>query len=245
MSNAITIRLDRLLESRREELSTALRPSGVEYDLFRLGVARALQRDPKLEQCSIASLAGAILDCARLGLVPAGYDAQAALVPRGNEVQLMVMVGGLVDLALRGGRVTEIGSETVRVGERFSRDPIADSITHEIAYPRPIALACAYAWARMSDGRVVYEIVEIAEIKAARAAGGGRGPAWATWEYEMARKVARRRLIRARRLLTGVTIHAAIEGDIEAETPRVAAPSDREEILARAKEITIAAEVTE
>lgn len=210
--------VDAIMEAMRSQAEVALGESGVSFDLFRLGVARALQRDPKLERCSKASLAGAILDCARLGLVPAGYDAQAAIVARGSEATLMVMVGGLVDLAMRGGTVVEIGAETVRASERFERDPIADTISHSVTYPRPTEIVAAYAWAKMADGSKVFEIVDKAEIDAAMRAGSG-GPAWKTWQGEMAKKVAKRRLVRARRLISARVL-ASASGGLEIEGDR-------------------------
>jgi phage RecT family recombinase len=214
--------IDRLMVGKRGEIETALAGSGVEFDLFRLGVARAIMRDPKLEEASTASLAGAVLDCARLGLVPAGYDAQAAIITRGREAALMVMVGGLIDLALRGGAVAEIGAETVREGETFERDPIADTIVHRVIYPRNAKIVAAYAWAKMRDGTKIFEIVDQAEINSARRAGSGRG-AWESWEGEMAKKVAKRRLIRARRLIS-VRMAGALEGNVETELDRVDVP---------------------
>lgn len=225
--------VDRLLQSKRRDIETALDGSGVDFDLFRLGVARAIMREPKLEAVSrtvegAASLAGAVLDCARLGLVPAGYDAQAAIITRNGKVkdadgrekwidtaQLMVMVGGLIDLALRGEAVREIGAETVRQGETFERDPIADTIRHEVKYPRPKPIVAAYAWAKLADGSKVFEIVDQDEITAARKAGSGSG-AWTSWEGEMAKKVAKRRLVRARRLISIKALGAA-EGPVSVE----------------------------
>ena len=204
--------VDRLLTHKRADIETALAGSGVDFDLFRLGVARAIMREPKLEAVGrtpegAASLAGAVLDCARLGLVPAGYDAQAAIITRNGKVKdadgrekwvdaahLMVMVGGLIDLALRGEAVREIGAETVRQGEVFERDPIADTIRHVVTYPRPAPIIAAYAWAKMVDGTKVFEIVDQAEIASARKVGSGGG-AWTSWEGEMAKKVDRKSVV--------------------------------------------------
>jgi phage RecT family recombinase len=210
--------VDRLLTSKRADIETALEGSGVDFDLFRLGIARALMKEPKLERATPASLAGAVLDCARLGLVPAGYDAQAALITRGDQANLMVMVGGLIDLSLRGGRVIEIGAETVKQGEVFERDPIADTIRHVVVYPRPKVIVAAYAWAKMADGTRVFEIVDQDEIAAARKSGSGGG-AWTSWEGEMAKKVAKRRLVRARRLISLKAL-GSVEGAVEVELDR-------------------------
>jgi recombinational DNA repair protein RecT len=219
--------VDRLLTSKRADIETALEGSGVDFDLFRLGVARAIMKEPNLEKIAEtpagrASLAGAVLDCARLGLVCSGYDAQAAIITRGGLAQLMVMVGGLCDVAERNRGVV-LRSQTVRAGEVFEYDAIADTLKHEIKIPRPKQTVAAWAAAIYPDGRVVFEIMEKDELDAARKAGSGGG-AWTQWEYEMQRKTVKRRLVRARRLIAPSTwakleTDIAVEGDRDDEMP--------------------------
>lgn len=226
-----------LFEARGEDIRTAL-AGRVSLEVFRLGVARAVQKSPDLRRADPASLVGAILDCARLGLVPAGYDAQAAIITRGGQAALMVMVGGLLDLARREG-VVDVCAETVREGEAMSYDPHAGTVAHVITMPRKGKVVAAYAWAVLADGRRTgVEVVTAEEIAAARAAGSGGG-AWKTWDGEMAKKVAKRRLVRARRLLSpAAALHVTtVEGDDDApeeteQSPTAAAV--RAEVLAKA-----------
>ncbi len=239
-----------LFATHGEDIRTAL-ADRVSVDQFRLGVVRALQKSPDLRRADPASLVGAIMDCARLGLIPAGYDAQAALVVRNSKVKdaegrdkwidqanLMVMVGGLLDLARREG-VLDVCAETVREGEAMSYDPHAGTVSHVIMMPRHPKVIAAYAWAVLADGaRTGVEVVTAAEIAAARAAGSGGG-AWKSWEGEMAKKVAKRRLIRARRLLSPTSaLHlTTVEGDDDApdeETLSPTAATVRAEVMAKA-----------
>lgn len=227
-----------LFEARGEDIRTAL-AGRVSLEVFRLGVARAVQKTPDLRRADPASLVGAILDCARLGLVPAGYDAQAAIIVRGGQAALMVMVGGLLDLARGNGGVVDVCAETVREGEAMSYDPHAGTVAHVIAMPRKGKVLAAYAWAVLADGRRTgVEVVTAEEIAAARAAGSGGG-AWKVWDGEMAKKVAKRRLVRARRLLSpAASLHVTtVEGDDDApeeteQSPTAAAV--RAEVLAKA-----------
>ena len=226
-----------LFDARGDDIRTAL-AGRVNLEVFRLGVARAVQKSPDLRRAEPASLVGAILDCARLGLVPAGYDAQAAIITRGGQAALMVMVGGLLDLARREG-VVDVCAETVREGEAMSYDPHAGTVAHVITMPRKGKVVAAYAWAVLADGRRTgVEVVTAEEIAAARAAGSGGG-AWKTWDGEMAKKVAKRRLVRARRLLSpAAALHVTtVEGDDDApeeteQSPTAAAV--RAEVLAKA-----------
>ena len=226
-----------LFDARGEDIRTAL-AGRVSLEVFRLGVARAVQKSPDLRRADPASLVGAILDCARLGLVPAGYDAQAAIITRGGQAALMVMVGGLLDLARREG-VVDVCAEVVREGEAMSYDPHAGTVAHVITMPRTGKVVAAYAWAVPTDGRRTgVEVVTAEEIAAARAAGSGGG-AWKVWDGEMAKKVAKRRLVRARRLLSpAAALHVTtVEGDDDApeeteQSPTAAAV--RAEVLTKA-----------
>ena len=226
-----------LFDARGEDIRTAL-AGRVSLEVFRLGVARAVQKSPGLRRADPASLVGAILDCARLGLVPAGYDAQAAIITRGGQAALMVMVGGLLDLARREG-VVDVCAEVVREGEAMSYDPHAGTVAHVITMPRKGKVVAAYAWAVLTDGRRTgVEVVTAEEIAAARAAGSGGG-AWKVWDGEMAKKVAKRRLVRARRLLSpAAALHVTtVEGDDDApeeteQSPTAAAV--RAEVLTKA-----------
>jgi len=225
-----------LFAAHEADIRTAL-ADRVSVDQFRLGVVRALQKSPDLRRADPASLVGAIMDCARLGLIPAGYDAQAAIITRAGQAALMVMVGGLLDLARREG-VLDVCAETVREGEAMSYDPHAGTVQHVITMPRPPKVIAAYAWAVLAGGaRTGVEVVTAAEIAAARAAGSGGG-AWKSWEGEMAKKVAKRRLIRARRLLSPTAaLHlTTVEGDDDApdeETQSPTAATVRAEVMAR------------
>ena len=225
-----------LFAAHEADIRTAL-ADRVSVDQFRLGVVRALQKSPDLRRADPASLVGAIMDCARLGLIPAGYDAQAAIITRAGQAALMVMVGGLLDLARREG-VLDVCAETVREGEAMSYDPHAGTVQHVITMPRPPKVIAAYAWAVLAGGaRTGVEVVTAAEIAAARAAGSGGG-AWKSWEGEMAKKVAKRRLIRAHRLLSPAAgLHlTTVEGDDDApdeETQSPTAATVRAEVMAR------------
>lgn len=225
-----------LFAAHEADIRTAL-ADRVSVDQFRLGVVRAIQKSPDLRRAEPASLVGAIMDCARLGLIPAGYDAQAAIITRAGQAALMVMVGGLVDLARREG-VVDICAETVRENEPMSYDPHAGSVSHTISMPRSGKVVAAYAWAVLANGkRTGVEVVTATEIAAAKAAGSGGG-AWKTWDAEMAKKVAKRRLIRAHRLLSPAAgLHlTTVEGDDDApdeETQSPTAATVRAEVMAR------------
>lgn len=211
--------IDSVLEEVRADLDEACTAAGVPRASFELAVRHAARKAPGLEACTRSSLAIAILDLARLGFLPAGLDGQAALfaVEKDGELEAkaQAMVNGLVGKALDAG-VLEIDANTVREGEAFRYEPTTKTLEHQLLWPRPPKIVAAYAWADMADGRRLYEVIDKADIDAARAAAHGN-PAWNTHPGAMAEKTARKRLVMRRRLLPAATIarlgEMLIEGD--------------------------------
>src|SRR5574337_311948 len=93
----------------------------------------ALRTTPKLAQASNASLLGAVLTCAQLGLEPNTPLGHAYLLPfdkrekRGGEwvtvetqVQIIIGYKGMLDLARRSGQIVSISAHEVCQNDEFS-----------------------------------------------------------------------------------------------------------------------------
>lgn len=84
------------------------------------------QTNPALLDCTPASLFGAAMRAAQLGLVIGGPTGEAYLTPFNNskkgvrEAQLIIGYKGLVKLAYRSGEIRRITPVTVRDGDEFS-----------------------------------------------------------------------------------------------------------------------------
>lgn len=106
-----------------------------------------IRKNPKLLDCSAASLFGAITEAATYGWEIGGVMGHAYLVPYKDECVLIPGYKGLVDLCRRSGQISTISCEVVHQGDEFSysmgddphikhkpndRDPQRDSkpITH-------------------------------------------------------------------------------------------------------------------
>lgn len=106
-----------------------------------------IRKNPKLLDCSAASLFGAITEAATYGWEIGGIAGHAYLVPYKDECTLIPGYKGLVDLCRRSGQISTISCEVVHAGDEFSyslgddphikhkpndRDPGRDSkpITH-------------------------------------------------------------------------------------------------------------------
>lgn len=84
----------------------------------------AISRTPKLAECTPASIVGAVMNCATLGLEP-NLIGHAYMVPFWNgkantmECQFQIGYKGQIDLIRRTGDVAKIGAETVYENDLF------------------------------------------------------------------------------------------------------------------------------
>ena len=85
----------------------------------------AFSKTPKLYECTQASLLGALLMAAQLGMEPNSPLGQAYLIPYYNrdkaayECQFQLGYKGMINLAYRSGKVTDIAAYEVRANDRF------------------------------------------------------------------------------------------------------------------------------
>ena len=195
------------------------------------GVARiiniallAVNRNPKLKECTMTSLFGALVQASQLGLEINSPLGQAYLVPFKNrgvmEAQFMPGYRGLVDLSRRSGKLVEICSNEVRTGDEFKYEfGMHSDLKHIPAAERGMKdkdISFFYAYARLKDGGfqfVVMSKFEVDKIRS-RSKSSSNGP-WVTDYAEMGKKTVIKRLWKL--LPTSadeqVNIGAAIEAD--------------------------------
>ena len=179
------------------QIASAL-PSICTKERFMRVIVTAMQRTPKLMQCSQASLFQAFMTCASLGIEPDGR--RAHLIPYENrkmrtvECQLIVDYKGLLELVKRSGDVTVAYAEKVCENDKFAWKD--GDVSHEIDFRRPRGRAyCYYARAKNKDGSVQCSVMTTDEVSAirARSRSAEKGP-WVTDFDEMAKKTVFRRL---------------------------------------------------
>jgi len=167
-------------------------------------VARlAVSQTPELQACDPITVVGAVVEASRYGLEVGGFAGHAYLIPRWNsksqrkECTLQIGYKGLIELAMRSGRVQGISADVV-----YENDPVfeyEDGTTPILRHVKalkdrgePIA---AWAAARIKDGEALFKVVSLDEINDARARGGDRKfSPWTTDWDAMSRKTAIRRL---------------------------------------------------
>lgn len=81
---------------------------GMTSQEFTITCVNAIKKTPKLLDCNIKSLFGAILLSAELGLKPNTPDGLAYILPYGKEAQFQVGYKGLIEIALRSSSVKQI-----------------------------------------------------------------------------------------------------------------------------------------
>jgi recombination protein RecT len=213
----------------KHQLAQAL-PKGLTADRMVRVVLTAMNRNPKLLECTKESMWQSVLDCAALGLFPDALG-RAYLVPYGSACQLIIGYKGLVDLAYRSERVVSIQVVIVREGDKFIREPLAlPPIKHEIRETENDAfrrMTHVYSVVYLKDCTVpsvdVMSKREVDDIRA-RSKSGKSGP-WVTDYEEMAKKTVFRR--HAKMLPMSAELAQAIDTDADQIDMTVPAPANR------------------
>jgi recombination protein RecT len=128
-----------------------------------------LKTNPKLLECSIESLLGAVLQSAQLGLEP-NLLGQCFFIPYKGQVSFQIGYKGLIDLVTRSGQVTSIVAQEVREGDHFHFEYGRDETLKHVPAPiqkrgEPIAY---YAYAHLKNGGFVFQVMSVEEIKKIR-----------------------------------------------------------------------------
>jgi recombination protein RecT len=155
----------------RDQFAMAL-PSILTPDRFIRVAITALNRTPKLQDCTQESVFGCLMDCAALGIEPDGR--RAHLIPYGNKATLIIDYKGLIELARRSGEVSLWRAELVCENDVFVYSK-GEVTKHEIDFRKPRGPVFAvYSYVRFKDGTEDYEPMELSEIEAIKE----RSPAW-------------------------------------------------------------------
>lgn len=163
----------------------------------RISIA-ALTRTPRLAECDPNTVLQCLMQLSQFGLEPDGRNAH--LVPfrnkRGSyDCTLIIDYKGLVDLALRSGKVAFLHADKVCENDVFEWNK-GQVVKHEIDFQQDRGKPYAYyAIARMKDGTEQAEAMTHADVQAIRkrSRAANEGP-WVTDFDEMAKKTVFRRL---------------------------------------------------
>ncbi|RWZ59868.1 recombination protein RecT [Halobacillus fulvus] len=174
-------------------------------DADRLGriAMTTIRQNPKLLECSIPSLMGAVMQAAQLGLEP-GLIGHCYLVPFYNgklkqtDVQFIIGYKGMIDLARRSGHIESIYAHAVKENDEFEYElGLHPKLVHKPATGERGELTFVYAVAHFKDGGYQFEVFSKTDVESikSRSKSGNYGP-WQTDYEEMAKKSVIRRMFK-------------------------------------------------
>jgi len=152
----------------------------------------AVTKTPKLADCTQESVMSCLLDCSSMGIEPDGRNAH--LIPYGKSCTLIVDYKGLVDLAMRSGKISSIHADVVCENDIFEEN-LGQVEKHVIDRKNPRgAPYAAYSRVVMKDGAVSCQVMGKDDIESIRkrSKAGNAGP-WKTDTMEMWKKTVFRR----------------------------------------------------
>lgn len=223
MSNDVTKatpNIAQFLASRQRQIEAAL-PKHLTADRLSRIALTAIRRTPKLMEADVASLFGAIMQCAQLGLEP---GTRAHLVPFWNgrqsryEVNFIPDYRGLIDLARRSGQIGPFYAFAVREHDAFTYSlGLNPDLVHVPAESNRGEITHFYAVARAKDNSwSQFDVMTREQVDAIRDRSKAKdsGP-WVTDYEPMGCKTVVRRLCKF--LPASVEILQAVQADEAAE----------------------------
>lgn len=207
MSGTIAIRdqlddLKKQIESRQLVIARSLPPGIISPARFEQSIITLCGRNMNLlTQCTRASLIGAVLRAAHLGLDVDPALGQAWVIPYGKEAQFQLGYKGLVQLGWRTGDLSVIKGEAVREGDMFEwEDGTSQFLRHKRLAPAGTKNTHAWGMFKTRDGSEatfrVMAIDDIEKIRKAAPSARARSSPWDTSYEEMAMKTALRRTMK-------------------------------------------------
>jgi recombination protein RecT len=191
-----------LLLSRQDEIAKSM-PNHLDARRMIQVALGAARTNPRLLDCSQASLVSSVMSACQLGLELDGILGHAYIVPfknkqGGYDAQLQIGYRGMLSLARRSGEIKSVSAHVVRTNDLFSfeyglnedlqhvpKSKFSDEITH------------AYAVARFKDGGFAFVVIDREEIEYYRGFSKAKNsPAWLDNYPAMAMKTAIRQLFR-------------------------------------------------
>jgi recombination protein RecT len=152
-----------------------------------VGVAMtAINKTPKLLDCTPASVIQAVMLAAEAGLPVDGYHGH--LIPYGTTCQFIPDFKGLIQLALQNDVIIDAAAvhDNDEFSYRLGMDPFLNHVPCDDEDRGP--LKCAYAVARFGNGFRKFVVATRADVEKRRKAsksGTGKDSPWAQWEDEM------------------------------------------------------------
>ncbi|MEH7342723.1 recombination protein RecT [Bacillus sp. JJ1532] len=166
-------------------------------DADRLGriALTTIRTTPKLLECNVPSLMGAVMQAAQLGLEP-GLIGHCYIIPYGKEATFIIGYKGMIDLARRSGQIQNIYAHAAYENDEFEYElGLEPKLKHKPATGERGKMQYVYAVAHFKDGGYQFEVMDMQEIerRRGRSKAAKNGP-WVTDFEEMAKKTVIRHM---------------------------------------------------
>lgn len=221
-----------LLKTKQGEIAKML-PKHLNAERLLKVAQIAATTTPALAKCDVASLVGAIGQCAQMGLEPNTVLGHAYLVPfntkrkdgNGNErwvnsVQVIIGYKGLIDLARRSGQIVSIAAHEVCENDKFELVyGLDEKLVHTPSLGERGEILGFYAVAKLKDGGHCFEFMSRLQVEEIQAAADKKNKypskVWQEHFTEMGRKTVIRRLAKYLPLSIEFQTAAALDGMAE------------------------------
>lgn len=170
-------------------------PAHIPVERFARVVMTAIQNEPNLLRCTRKSLFNAAMKAAQDGLLPDGRE--GAMVPFGNEVTWMPMIGGIRKKVRNSGEIATWDVHAVYENDQFEYE-LGDEpfIRHKPCLDGDRGkLIAVYSIATLKSGEKSRDVMSVSEVEKIRALSKGKNTPWnnPTFYPEMAKKTVARR----------------------------------------------------
>lgn len=214
--------LQRMLDARMVQIAKALPANTMEPTHFARVVVTLCAKNPRLMECNTASLLGAVMQSAQLGLSPDPVLGEAWFVPFKGVVTFIPGYKGLIKLAYQSEQIAKVASHVVREGDAFDYEyGLREKLSHKPNSSPVAAMTHAYATMKIKGGDVNFLVMTRDEIDAVRkrspAVRAGKSTPWDTDFEAMAQKTVLRRLCKIGPASVAPRLQRALALDEQAE----------------------------
>ena len=182
-----------LLDSNRAQVESLL-PKYLTPERF-FTLARLIEQNAQLKQCTPQSLFDCVLKAAQCGLEIGTVDQHSYIIPYGKEAQFQPSYRGMIFRLVQAGVVANMYAEVICENDPPPRiiSGTQRQLVHEFAVGKRGKTVGAYSVATMPNGSTDFELMnddDIASIERAalRISGGKPSPAWQMFRNEMIKK---------------------------------------------------------
>lgn len=221
-------RVGDMVQKLEPELARAL-PKHITPERVARIALTSFRKNPKLLECTPASLLGTVMEASQLGLMLDGIAGEAYPVPFKNrktgklECTLIPGYKGLLKMVYQSGFVKSISARVVHEKDRFAylfgtEERIEHLPSNEPDPGPPVAF---YAVAHLLNGGFKIEVMNKYEVDRIRAMSRGKdGDAWTNYYDEMGKKTILRRLAKTLPASTELQRVVALDEMAEAGIPQ-------------------------